>query len=87
MLHSLTALAPSTASQVQTMVQSSLFQYSSITPTVTVSYLNPTNLATATNAVGNLVCVKASWTQRMYIPFMTTSNFTVGTQTCKIISR
>jgi Flp pilus assembly protein TadG len=87
MLHSLTALAPSTASDIQTMVKSSLFQYSSTTPTISVSYLNPTNLAATTNSVGNLVCVKASWSQKMYIPFMTTSSFTIGTQTCKIISR
>jgi Flp pilus assembly protein TadG len=87
MLHSLTALAPSTASDIQTMVKSSLFKYSSIQPTVTVSYLNPTNLATSSNAVGQLVCVKASWSQKMYIPYMTTSSFTIGTQTCKIISR
>jgi Flp pilus assembly protein TadG len=87
MLHSLTALAPSSVTDIQTMVKSSLFQYSSVQPTVTVSYLNPSNLATATNAVGNLVCVKATWSQRFYIPFMTTSSFTIGTQTCKMISR
>ncbi len=87
MLHSLTALAPSTVSQVQSMVTSSLFLSSAISPTVTVSYLNPTSLATATNNVGNLVCVKASWSQKMSIPFMTTTSFTVGTQSCKMISR
>lgn len=86
-IHSSTSLAPSTSSQIQTMVRSGLFLNASITPTITVSYLDPSSLATSTNTVGNLVFVKATWGQRMVIPFITTSAFSVGTQTYKMISR
>jgi Flp pilus assembly protein TadG len=86
-IHSSTSLAPSTASQIQTMVQTGLFLNASIRPTITVSYLNPNNFAVATNTVGNLVNVKATWGQSMVIPFMNTGSFTVTTQTYKMISR
>jgi Flp pilus assembly protein TadG len=86
-IHSSTSLAPSTASQIQAMVQAGLFVNPSITPTVTVSYVNPTNLSATTNTIGNLVFVKATWGQSLSIPFMKTSSFSVGTQTYKIISR
>ena len=87
MLHSSTSLAPSTATQIQSMVQSKLFLNSAIQPAVAVSYLNPTTFAASTNVVGNLVCVKATWNQSIPIPFITTNSFTIMTQSCKIISR
>jgi Flp pilus assembly protein TadG len=99
-IHSSTSLAPSTASQIQTMVKSGLFLNASITPTVTVGYstgawvsgtaptfCNTPSSCNSYNVVGNLVVVKATWSQSMTIPFMPTSGFTVGTQTYKLITR
>ncbi len=86
-IHSSTSLAPSTSSQIQTMVQSGLFLNASITPTVTVNYVNPITLSAGTNTVGNLVFVKATWSQSLVIPLIHTSSFSVGTQTYKMISR
>jgi len=100
-IHSTTSLAPSTSTQIQTMVQSSLFLNSSITPTINVNYFNASNLNSSStnlcappvnsslNVVGNVVCVQASWSQNLKIPFLNTNanSFTVSTQSYKVISR
>ncbi len=100
-LHSTTSLAPSTSTQIQAMVQSGLFLNSSITPTISVNYFNASNLSSSStnlcagtpdsslNVVGNVVCVQASWTQSLGIPFMTSksNSIFISTQAYKIISR
>jgi len=98
-LHSTTSLAPSTSTQIQSMVQSGLFLNVSITPTISVNYFNAsklssssTNLCSGTpdsslNVIGNVVCVQASWNQTLTIPFMSNNSISISTQTYKIISR
>jgi hypothetical protein len=86
-LHSSTSLAPSTSAQIQTMVQSQLFLNSSIRPTITVTYVNPSTFATSTNTIGNLVEVQVTWNQNFIVPFVKTSSVSVGTQTFKTIAR
>jgi Flp pilus assembly protein TadG len=100
-IHSTTSLAPSTSTQIQSMVQSSLFLNASITPTINVNYFNASSLGSSTadlclppvnssaNVVGNIVCVQASWSQNLKIPFLSANanSFTVSTQSYKVISR
>jgi len=98
-LHSTTSLAPSTSTQIQSMVQSGLFLNTSIKPTISVNYFNASNLAAGTpnlcagtpdsssNVIGNVVCVQASWSQTLNIPFLSNNSVSISTQTYKIISR
>ncbi len=98
-LHSTTSLAPSTSPQIQSMVQSGLFLNASITPTISVNYFNASNLSSSStnlclppvnsslNVVGNVVCVQASWNQKLNIPFLSNNSVSISTQTYKIISR
>lgn len=95
-LHSTTSLAPITSSGVQTMVQGGLFLSGTISPTITVQYstgpfiLGSTpsfSSSSSNNIIGNLVLVKATWSQTISIPFISPISFSVGTQTTKLISR
>jgi Flp pilus assembly protein TadG len=86
-MRSTASLSPATAAQISAIVKSELFLGSSMTPTVTVTYLNVATGATSTNTVGNLVEVSASWSQTLPIPFMSTQNITIATQGCQIITR
>lgn len=94
-LHSPSSLAPTTAAQVHTMVQSGLFLNAAISPTITVQYSTatfssstaPTFSSGGTNAIGYLVQVKATWSQTMTIPLIAPISFTVGTQATRLISR
>jgi hypothetical protein len=98
-IHSSTALAQSTSTDIVSMVQSSLFLSASITPTINVNYFNASLLSSSStnlcappvtsnlNVVGNIVCVQASWSQSLNIPFLTSHTYSVSTQTYKVISR
>lgn len=101
-IHSSTALAQSTSTDIVSMVQSNLFLGASITPTINVNYFNASNLNSnstslcvppssgvnnSLNVVGNIVCVQASWSQSLSIPFFTSHTYSVSTQTYKVISR
>jgi Flp pilus assembly protein TadG len=85
-LHSSTSLAPSTSSQIQSLVTSNLFLSSAITPTVNVTYVTPA-LVSSTNIVGNVVEVTVSWNQTVAIPFMSSKSLSISSQAYRIISR
>ncbi len=86
-LHSLSSLSPATTTQLQSMVASKLFAGASVTPSsVTVTYLTP-GLATGTNTVGNLVMIKASWSQTVNLPFAPSNSFSIGSQDVRTITR
>lgn len=85
-LHSGSSLSAATTSQLKSMVTSKLFLGSSITPTVTVSYLT-SNLQTGTNTVGNLIMVRASWSQTVTIPFAASNSFSIASQDVRQITR
>jgi Flp pilus assembly protein TadG len=98
-VHSSTSLAPSVSTDIQTVVKSNLLMGASITPTINVNYFNASNLSSSStnlcappvnsslNVVGNIVCVQASWSQSLNIPFFTSYPFAVSTQTYRVISR
>jgi len=86
-MHSTSSLAPATVSQIQSMTTSMLFLSSVLTPTVSVSYLNPSTGASSTNTVGNIVQVNVSWTQTVKVPFGNTQSVSVATQGYQVISR
>ena len=85
-LNSSSSLSPDTTTQLQSMVTSNLFVGGSVTPTVTVSYLTP-SLQTGSNTVGNLVMIKASWSQTVTIPFTTPNSFSIVTEDVRPITR
>jgi Flp pilus assembly protein TadG len=86
-LHSASSLSPASVSQISAMVQSELFLRATMAPTVNVTYTNPSTGATATNAVGNMVLVSASWGQTLTIPFLSSQNFTIATQAYQVVTR
>jgi Flp pilus assembly protein TadG len=85
-VRSSSSLSPATVAQVKSLVTSSIFLNSAITPSVGVTYLTPA-LATGTNTVGNFVGVSASWNQTMLIPFMSNKSISISTQEYRIITR
>lgn len=86
-LHSGSSLSPATTTQLQSMVASKLFAGASVTPNnVTVTYLTP-GLAAGTNTVGDLVMIKASWSQTVTLPFTSANSFTIGSQDVRSITR
>jgi Flp pilus assembly protein TadG len=84
-LHSSSSLSPVATSDIKSMVTSKIFINSSLTPTVTVSYLTPT-LQTGSNVVGNMVLVRVSWAQSVTTPFLTSKSFSVGSQDVRPIT-
>ncbi len=86
-MHSTASLSPASAPQVKALVSSGLFLSSAITPTINVTYINPTTGVTTTNTIGNLVEVSASWSQTVKIPFGPSKSFTVGTVAYQMITR
>ncbi len=85
-VRSSSSLSPATVAQVQSVVTSSLFLNTSITPTVAVTYLTPT-LATGTDTVGDFVEVSASWNQTILVPFLSHQSVSVGTRAYRMITR
>jgi Flp pilus assembly protein TadG len=85
-MHSSTALAPSSVTQIQSIVRSGLFLNAGTTPTINVTYLSLT-YGTGANVVGDLVSVQASWSETVSIPFMHSMSVSVGTHTDRYISR
>jgi Flp pilus assembly protein TadG len=85
-LHSSTSLLPASSTQIRSMVQSGLILSASITPTITVNYVN-SNLGAGTNDIGNMVLVQVTWSQGLIIPFSSARTLTVGTHTYRPITR
>jgi Flp pilus assembly protein TadG len=86
-MHSTTSAFPVTVSQLQTMTKSLLFLSSSLTPTVSVAYLNPSTGNASTNTVGNVVEVNVSWSQTLKVPYGPTQTVNVATQGIQVVTR
>jgi len=86
-MHSTASIAPATVSQLQTMTKSLLFLSSNLSPTVSVSYLNPNNGNASTNTVGNVVEIGVSWSQTVKIPFGSSQSVNVATQGIQVVTR
>jgi hypothetical protein len=86
-MHSSASLKPASALQVEALVSSGLFLSTAITPTVNVTYINPSTGATTTNTIGNLVEVSTNWSQTVKLPWGSTKTFTVSTEAYQMITR